>query len=49
VVGDVVFRVQVDNFGDGLDCSFSDYCLIVGAKVLQILQDDDVLVVEKRT
>jgi hypothetical protein len=33
VVGDVVVRVQVDDFGDGFDGSFPDDSFIVRAEV----------------
>lgn len=49
MVGDIVLRVQIDDFGNGLDCPFPDDCFIVSAQVLQILQYGDVLVVEEGT
>jgi hypothetical protein len=47
VSGDVVVRVQVDDFGDGFDGSFPDNSFIMRAEVFQVLEYNDVLVVEK--
>lgn len=46
VVVDIVIGVEVEQFGDGIDCSFSDYGLIVGAELFEVGENEGVLVAE---